>query len=245
MQGNQKAASSNLQQQRWCHTAFTAMADETEWSKHHVLVVCNQQHHTCHLPVTGAGKQHIALPPLHNYRSRSLQHMHALNSQCRGLQSQLKQCKQELRRARKTVKTLELVATAVSSGAATAPAAATASAAAAGSAVNVTMQTTADEQQQQRAVPVVLPGSQHVLTVQQQGGSLMYMTAGVSDTTCRAQHLQLPHVSNASCLFCACGVMYRCGCCRPHRQCPAALRLMIAALQEDCRSMDYHEREPG
>jgi hypothetical protein len=103
--------------------------------------------------------------------------MHALNSRCRELQGQLKQCKQELRRSRKTVKTLELVATAVSNGAAAATAPATA--AAAGSAVNVTMQTAAHEQQQQ-AVPVVLPGSQHVLTVQQQDGSLMYMTAGVS-----------------------------------------------------------------
>jgi guanyl-specific ribonuclease Sa len=104
--------------------------------------------------------------------------MQALNSRCRELQGQLKQCKQELRRSRKTVKTLELVATAVSNGAA---AAAAPAAAAAGSAVNVTMQAAAHEQQQQQqGVPVVLPESQHVLTVQQQGGSLMYMTAGVS-----------------------------------------------------------------
>jgi hypothetical protein len=109
-------------------------------------------------------------------RSRSLQHTQALNSRCRELQGQLKQCKQELRRSRKTVKTLELVATAVSNGAA---AAAAPAAAAAGSAVNVAMQAAAHQQQQQ-GVPVVLPGSQHVVTVQQQGGSLMYMTAGVS-----------------------------------------------------------------
>lgn len=115
-------------------------------------------------------------------RSRSLQHMHALNSRCRELQGQLKQCKQELRRARKTVKTLELVATAVSSGAATAAAPpAAAAAAAASSAVNMTVQGSAQQQQQQQAVPVVLPNSQHVLTVQQQGSGLMYMTAGVSN----------------------------------------------------------------
>uniref|UniRef100_A0A383WEI0 Cilium assembly protein DZIP1 N-terminal domain-containing protein n=1 Tax=Tetradesmus obliquus TaxID=3088 RepID=A0A383WEI0_TETOB len=112
-------------------------------------------------------------------RSRSLQHMHALNSRCRELQGQLKQCKQELRRARKTVKTLELVATAVSSGAATAAApTAAAAAAAASSAVNMTVQGAAQQQQQHQAVPVVLPASQHVLTVQQQGSGLMYTTAG-------------------------------------------------------------------
>ncbi|KAF6250625.1 hypothetical protein COO60DRAFT_1681187 [Scenedesmus sp. NREL 46B-D3] len=107
-------------------------------------------------------------------RARSLQHVHALNSRCRELQGQLKQCKQELRRARKTVKTLELVATAVSNGAATAT---PMTVAGAGAAINVPMQGPG-QQQQQQAVPVMLAGSQHVLSMQQQGGSLMYLTAG-------------------------------------------------------------------
>lgn len=133
------------------------------------------------------------------HRSRSLLHMQSLNNRCRELHTQLKHRKRELHRARKTVRTLEVMAMAVGSGAAPAAAAAAATAtatataaaaepaapAAAPAGVNVVLQTTGQQQQQQQQqVPVLLAGSQ-LLSMQQQMGNVVTMTAGVSCTCCR------------------------------------------------------------